>query len=451
MPDPLINPKARILVIDDEADIRESLETLLSLEGYQVALAPNADEGERALRDHGADLILLDLMMPGRSGLELLPALRALDPLIPVFLLTAYGSIETAVQALKSGASDYFTKPWDNHKLLLEIDRAITQRRLQDQVDELRRALKERYSFSNLVGKSERMLKLIELLHQVTPSRAAVLLTGEPGAGKEFVAKAIHAESPRAAGPLVSVTTSAMTPDLIDEALFGPSSRAAAAHSGTLFLDEIAALHLESQAKLLTLIQDRRLPSGLPVDVRLLAATTQDLRRLLAESRFREDLFYKLSVITLPLPALRERREDIPALADAFADLYAREHAKPPLSFDPEALRILIDHSWPGNVGELENVVERAVILATGPLLTADLLPEHLLHAGGVWTRTDPGAEVPPDASLHERVIDFERRIILEALDRLNGSQTEAAELLKVPLSTLNQKIKRLQIEIKRR
>jgi DNA-binding NtrC family response regulator len=451
MPDPFISPKARILIIDDEADIRESLETLLSLEGFQVALAPNADEGERALRDHGADLILLDLMMPGRSGIELLPALRALDPLVPVFLLTAYGSIETAVQALKSGASDYFTKPWDNHKLLLEIDRAIAQRRLQDQLDELRRALKERYSFSNLVGKSERMLKLIELLHQVTPSRAAVLLTGEPGTGKEFVAKAIHAESPRASGPFVSVTTSAMTPDLIDDALFGASSRAAAAHSGTLFLDEVAALNLESQAKLLSLIQDRRLPSGLAADVRLLAATTQDLRRLLAESRFREDLFYKLSVITVPLPALRERREDIPALADAFAGLYAREHAKPPLAFDPEALRILIDHSWPGNVGELENVVERAVILATGPLLTADLLPEHLLHAGGVWTRTDPAAEVPPDASLHERVIDFERRIILEALDRLNGSQTEAAELLKVPLSTLNQKIKRLQIEIKRR
>ncbi len=467
--------KGKILVVDDEAEIREGLEMLLSLEGYTVDLAQNGTEGARMLDDQDYDLVLLDLMMPDRSGMDVLREVRERDRDTPIFMITAYGSVEAAVNALKLGANDYFSKPWDNQKLLIEIERMISKHRLEHENRQLKRALKQRYSFPNIIGKSERMQRVLDLVGQVAPSRSTILITGETGTGKELVAKAIHSNSPRADQMFVAVNSGSLPPDLLESALFGHVRGAFTsavqttkgyfeiANRGTIFFDEIGTVGPETQNKLLRVIQERsfmRLGSAevIKVDVRILAATNSDLRKLVEEGRFREDLYYRLNVINLNLPPLRERKEDIPLLIDHFFTRYCRENEKyldssnrPVLKFHPEALQILMDHNWPGNVRELENVVERAVVLASDPIVTVDVLPDHLLQASGLRIRRGEGGALPPDASLFEIVADYERRVIIERLEKANWSQTEAADDLHVPLSTLNQKIKRLNIEIKRK
>ncbi len=468
--------KGRILIVDDEADIRESLEALLTLDDqYTVDLAANATEGLRKLETGSYDLVLLDLMMPDRSGMEVLEEIRQRDLETPVFMITAYGSVEVAVEALKRGANDYFAKPWDNEKLLIEIDRMISKRRLENENRQLKRALKQRYSFPNIVGKSERMLRALDLVSQVAPSRATILVTGETGTGKELIAKAIHAHSARAEQPFIPVNSGSIPPDLLESTLFGHVRGAFTgaiasrkgyfelAHRGTIFFDEIGTINLETQAKLLRVIQDRQfMPVGsaelVTVDVRIIAATNADLKRLVDEGKFREDLYYRLNVINVPLPPLRERKEDIPLLIAHFFQKYCRENEKfldaqgnSMLRFDADAMQLLIDHNWPGNVRELENAVERAAVLATQPVVTVDLLPEHLLQEKGIRIRRDEHGRLPADASLFEIVADFERRKIIEQLELSNWSQTEAAEALRIPLSTLNQKIKRLNIDVRRR
>lgn len=465
----LPNSRGHVLVIDDEADIRESLEMLLTTEGFRVDLASRAMEGIAKVASGQYDLILLDLMMPDMSGIEVLGEVRKKDSLTPIFLLTAYGSIEVAVQALKAGANDYFSKPWDNEKLLIEIERMIASSRLARENVELKRALKQRYSYGNIIGKSERMLKLLDMVAQVAPSRANILISGEAGTGRELLAKSIHANSARADRPFVTVNSSSMPADLLEAALFGTGPAATTkktylelANGGTLFLDEVTALSLEQQAALLHVIQEREFtsPSGeaFAVDIRILAATSSELRKAAEEGKFRDDLYYRLNIVNLALPALRDRKEDIPILIEHFASLYSRENAKlvspsgkSLLRFDGEAMQILMDHVWPGNVRELENVVERAVVLSAEPEVNATLLPEHLLQAGGVRLRKDDSDALPADASLYELVADFERRLILDHLERANWSQTEAAEALRIPLSTLNQKIKRLSISLKKK
>jgi DNA-binding NtrC family response regulator len=461
----------RILVIDDEPDIRESLEALLSQENYQVELAANATEGLKRLEASAYDLVLLDLMMPDKSGLQVLDEVRTRDLETPIFMITAYGSVEVAVQALKHGASDYFPKPWDNEKLLIEIDRMISKRRLERENTELKRALKQRYSFPNIVGKSERMLKILDLVGQVALSRATILITGETGTGKELIANAIHAHSARAEQPFVPVHSGSVPPDLLESALFGHvrgaftgamASRKGyfeTANRGTIFFDEIGTISVETQTKLLRVIQEREfMPVGsaetIKVDVRIVAATNADLKKLVEEGRFREDLYYRLNVINLALPPLRDRKEDIPSLVDHFFTKYCRENEKfldTKLRFEIDAMQILMDHSWPGNVRELENVVERAVVLASQPSVPADVLPEHLLESRGLRIRRDESGHLTPDASLFEIVADYERRKIIEQLEASDWSQTAAAEALRIPLSTLNQKIKRLNIEIRKR
>jgi DNA-binding NtrC family response regulator len=467
-------PSTRILVIDDEADIRESLETLLELEGYQVTLAENGIEGLRRFESGIFDLVLLDLMMPEKSGLEVLDDIRKRDADTPVFLITAYGSIEVAVQALKSGANDYFSKPWDNEKLIIEIDRQISAARLQRENTELRRALKQRYAFPNIVGKSEKMLGVLDLVAQVAPSKSNILITGETGTGKELIAKAIHANSPRADRPFVGVNSGSVPPDLLESALFGHVKGAftgavanhkgyfETANQGTIFFDEIGTLTLDMQVKLLRVLQEREfMPVGsnemIRVDVRVLAATNADLKRLVEEKKFREDLYYRLNVINLTLPPLRERKEDVPALIDHFFQIYCQENGKfldslsrALLSFEPDAMHILMDYTWPGNVRELENAVERAVVLATTAEVPAAVLPDTILHSTGVRTIRETGEALPAGASLFELVAEFEARIITEALENANWSQTDAASALKIPLSTLNQKIKRLGISIRK-
>jgi DNA-binding NtrC family response regulator len=470
-----IAQKGRILVVDDEADIRESLDTLLSLEGYAVELAQNATEGLRKLESGTYDLILLDLMMPDRSGMEVLHEIRERDSEVPVFMITAYGSVEVAVNALKSGATDYFSKPWDNEKLLIEIERMIARSRLERENTQLKRALKQRYSFPNIIGKSERMLRILDLVTQIAPSRATILITGETGTGKELIAKAIHANSARADQMFVAVNSGSVPADLLESALFGHIKGAFTgaiaarkgyfeiANKGTIFFDEIGTISPETQAKLLRVIQEREfMPVGstdvIKVDVRILAATNADLKKLVEDGKFREDLYYRLNVINVALPPLRERKEDIPRLIEYFFNKYCRENEKfvdpegrSLLKFDPEALQLLMDHNWPGNVRELENAVERAVVLASQTTVPLDVLPESILQAGGVRIRRDESGYLPPDASLFEIVNDFERRKIIETLETTNWSQTDAAEQLHIPLSTLNQKIKRLNIDVRRK
>jgi DNA-binding NtrC family response regulator len=467
--------KRRILVIDDEIDIRESLELLLTTENYNVDLAENATAGLQKFESGLHDLILLDLMMPDKSGMEVLAEIRQRDQETPIFMLTAYGSEEVAVKALKSGANDYFAKPWDNEKLLIEIDRMILKGRLERENTHLKRALKQRYAFPNIVGKSERMLRLLDQVAQVAPSRATILITGETGTGKELIAKAIHAHSARADQMFVPVNSGSLPSELLESILFGHVKGSftgaianrkgffETANRGSIFFDEIGTIGPEIQVKLLRVLQDREfMPLGanesMRVDVRIIAATNADLKKLVEEGKFREDLYYRLNVINLNLPPLRDRKDDIPLLVDFFFTRYCQENEKflssdgrSVLSFEPDAMQILMEHAWPGNVRELENVVERAVVLTTVPTVPAHVLPDHLQQASGMRISRDSSGMLASDASLFEVVADYERRKIIEALERVNYSQTEAAELLRIPLSTLNQKIKRLNIDVKRR
>ncbi|MBS1858936.1 MAG: sigma-54-dependent Fis family transcriptional regulator [Acidobacteria bacterium] len=467
--------RGKVLVIDDEIDIREGLELLLTTEGYLADTAHNGGQGLEKLSANSYDLVLLDLMMPDIGGMEVLEEFRKRDRETPVFMITAYGSVEAAVKALKLGANDYFSKPWDNDKLIIEIDRMIERRRLEWENTHLKRALKQRYNFPNIIGKSERMLRLLDLVGQVANSRSTIMITGETGTGKELVAKAIHANSPRADQMFVAVNSGSLPPELLESTLFGHVKGAftsaiqtkkgyfEVADKGTIFFDEIGNLGPETQIKLLRVLQEKEFtPLGATdpqkVDVRILAATNADLAQLVKDGKFREDLYYRLNVINISLPSLRERKEDIPPLVSHFFNFYCRENDKflddsgrSRLQFAPDAVQILMEYNWPGNVRELENVVERAVVLAVEEVVPVDVLPDTVLQASGVRVARAEGSPLPADASLFEIVNDFERRTILDRLERCSWSQTEAAESLRVPLSTLNQKIKRLDIKIKRK
>ncbi len=453
-----------ILIIDDEAAIRESLQILLELEGYTVALAASAEEGLGLLADQAFDLVLLDLALPDRNGLEVLSEIRERDSYASVIMITAYGTVENAVKAMQGGAANFIQKPWDNEKLVADVRAAVGRRRAEEENIQLKRALKERYNFENIVGKSEPMLRIFDLVAQVAPSRSTVLIEGESGTGKELIAKAIHMNSTRKDRPFVPVNTGSMPADLLESTLFGHVKGAFTsaiaskkglfeiADHGTLFLDEIGTMGLDTQAKILRVLQDRKFMhlggvQELQVDVRIIAATNVDLKQLVREGKFRDDLYYRLNVITVQLPPLRQRREDIPLLVDFFIRKFAAENEKTVRQLSPEALRMLLDYAWPGNVRELENTIERAVVLSWGPVIGPELLPDHISGRG-------PGLQIlsnRSDASLFDIMEECERRIINDMLEKCNWNQTEAAEQFHIPHSTLNQKIKRLNIEIRRK
>jgi DNA-binding NtrC family response regulator len=455
---------ARILIIDDEAAIRESLDDLLGMEGFEVTLAVDGPSGMEALASSEFDLLLLDLALPGESGIDLLPKILEMHPTLPVIMITAYGKVSNVVDAIRAGAENFVQKPWDNEKLLADIRAAIGRHRAEEELVQLKRALKQRYNFENIVGKSEPMLRLFDLVAQVAPSRSTVLVQGESGTGKELIAKALHANSPRRDKPFVPVNTGSVPSELLESTLFGHvrgafTSAVAAkkglfevANGGTLFLDEIGTMGMDMQAKILRVLQDRRFmhlggTEEIQVDVRIIAATNVDLQAAVREGRFREDLFYRLNVICLELPPLRLRREDIPLLAAHFLKFYADENEVPVPTLATEAMRILMDYEWPGNVRELENAMERGVVLATTRTITPDLLPASL--TGNTYSASL--LDHKPDASLFDLMEEIERRIIADRLERCHWNQTEAAEYFKIPLSTLNQKIKRLNVEIKKR
>src|SRR6266705_844461 len=453
-----------VLIIDDEAAICESLQVLLEMEGYLVEIASSGEDGLASISEHSFDLVLLDLALPGKNGLEVLQEIRERDPQLSVIMITAYGTVQNAVKAVQGGAVNFIQKPWDNDKLLADVRSAVSRRRAEEENIQLKRALNQRYNFENSVGKSDVMLRIFDLVAQVAGSRSTVLIKGESGTGKELIAKAIHMNSPRKDRPFVPVNTGSMPADLLESTLFGHVKGAFTsaiaskkglfeiADCGTLFLDEIGTMSMETQAKILRVLQDRKsMHLGgvheLQVDVRIIAASNVNLQQMVRDGKFREDLLYRLNVITVDLPPLRQRKEDIPLLVEFFLKRYSEENERPLRRVTTEALRPLLAYSWPGNVRELENVIERAVVLSSGAEISIDLLPDHIAGRGTPF----PVLEHRPDASLFAIMEDCERRIITGMLEKCRWNQTEAAVRFRVPLSTFNQKIKRLNIEIKKK
>ena len=380
-------------------------------------------------------------------------------------MITAFASVETAIQAMKKGAFDYVTKPFKHEEVLHILRNGLNQRRLQDENRDLRRALKDQGRFTEIVGKSPRMQQVFNLISQAAPSRSTILVVGESGTGKELVAKAIHANSPRADKPFIVVNSGSLPHDLLESNLFGHVKGAFTgavyakkglfelADKGTLFFDEIGNIPLETQAKLLRVMQEREFMrlggvETVKVDVRIVAATNIDLRRAVEEGRFREDLYYRLNVIAVQLPPLRQRKEDIPALVAHFVDKYARENTKDVTGVSPEALQALMDYDWPGNVRELENVIERGVVLTTATQIGRELIPDHVRTAPSFHV---PHLTVPPEGiSLRDVIANFERRLIESTLESTGGVQKEAARLLGLKPTTLNEMIKRHNILLPR-
>ena len=453
-----------ILVVDDEEIMREVITTLLEEEGYRVTSAATGEEGIEKVKEDACDLVLLDLMLPSMSGLEALEEMILIDPDIVVVMISAYASIETAVEATKSGAFDFITKPFKNEELLLVVKNGLKKRSLEIENRQLKKTLKERASFKNIVGKSEPMQQVFDLITQVAPRRSTVLIAGESGTGKELVARAIHSCSPRSNHAFVAVNSGSIPSDLLESELFGHVKGAFTgaiaskkglfeiADGGTIFLDEVGTLPLETQSRLLRVIQERefRQVGGLKnivVDVRIIAATNIDLKEAMEQQRFREDLYYRLNVISINLPPLRERKRDIPLLAEHFVRQFSKENDRPDCHLDPSTLKLLMECDWPGNVRELENVMERAVVLAPDEgRITQELFPREVLDSSSSGLGSLGSLE--NGATLKDLVLEYEKKLIMTALQKADWSQKKAASLLRMNRSTLNEKLKRLQIKI---
>jgi two-component system response regulator PilR (NtrC family) len=435
----------RILVVDDEQSMLEFLGVLLREEGYEITTARSVAEGRQRWSEDDFALVLCDLMMPDGSGLELLEEIHNGDSSASVIMMTAYTSTKSAIDAMKLGAYDYLSKPFDVDEIKLTVQKAIEKTALVDENVYLRRELEGKYKFSNIIGRSRRMQEIFALVERVARTGTTILVEGESGTGKELIARAIHYAGPRAKHRFLSVNCGALPENLLESELFGHKHGAftgaisekkglfQAAHHGTLLLDEIGELTLPMQVKLLRALQEKRIRQvggnvEEPVDVRIIAATNQNLRQLIQTGEFREDLYYRINVIPVRVPPLRERREDIPLLVDFFVQKYAREMEIEPPSIAVEAMRQLENYQWPGNVRELENVIERALALITGSTLTSDDIPSHLLRRDGGAL---PTVDLPEDGlDLEAHLDDMRRELMAQALDRCDGVQTRAAELV---------------------
>jgi two-component system response regulator PilR (NtrC family) len=461
-----MSAKGCVLVIDDEEVMREILDSLLTHDGYRVKLASSGAEGLEIASREPVDLAIVDVMLPDQSGIDVLEKLKSSDPEMVVAMITAFASVETAIEAMKRGAFDYVTKPFKNDEVRVVVANGMHQRRLVDENRTLKEALHDRQRFDVLVGKSSRMQEVYSLIQQVAPSKSTVLITGESGTGKELVAKAIHNYSSRKQKPFLPMNTGSLPPDLLESNLFGHVKGAFTgavspkkglfeiADGGSIFLDEIGTIPLETQAKLLRVIQEREFMrlggvDVIRVDVRIIAATNSDLKTLVDEGLFREDLYYRLNVINIFLPPLRQRKEDIPLLAQHFLKKYEQENGRSGLQLSSEAAQSLLDYDWPGNVRELENVIERAVVLADGPILNRRLIPEHV--RSGPQFRL-PTVVVPEEGiSFRDVVSGLEKRLIESSLKTSGGVQKKAAQLLGLKPTTLNEMIKRYNIILERK
>jgi len=458
--------KGTVLVIDDEEVMREILESLLSSEGYRVKLAATGEDGIAIASSEPIDLAIVDVMLPDQSGIDVLDELKRVDSELVAIMITAFASVETAIEAMKRGAFDYVTKPFKNDEVRVIVANGMRQRRLVDENRTLKAALSDRQRFDVLVGKSPRMQEVYALIRQVAPSKSTVLITGESGTGKELVAKAIHNHSNRKTKPFVTVNSGSLPPDLLESNLFGHVKGAFTgavspkkglfeiADGGSIFLDEIGTIPVETQAKLLRVIQEKEFMrlggiDNIRVDVRIIAATNSDLRLLVEEGNFREDLYYRLNVINVFLPPLRQRREDVSLLAQHFLKKYGAENGRAELRLSPEAIQSLLEYDWPGNVRELENVIERSVVLASGPLIGRGLIPDHV--SSGPEFRL-PRIVVPEDGiSFRDVITGFEKRLIESSLETSGGVQKRAAHLLGLKPTTLNEMIKRYNISLERK
>jgi two-component system response regulator HydG len=444
---------ATLLVADDDPGLRESLERTLTREGYRVVLASDGRAALERVQAGGVDLIVTDLRMPGLTGLELLRAAKAIMPDVDVILLTAFGTVEEAVQAMKNGAYDFLTKPFRREQLIKLVDKALERRDLIEQNKALKKQLEDIRAKGQMIGASPSFRRMLTLVEQVADSSATILIQGESGAGKELVARTIHERSGRRAGPFVAVNCAALPETLLESELFGyekgaftgaagrKEGRFELANGGTLFLDEVADLSLVTQPKILRVLQEgefERLGATrtIQVDVRIVAATNQDLADMVKDKRFREDLYYRLNVITVRVPPLRERHEDIRVLAQHYLRVYAAKNGRKLEGFSNEALERLESYAWPGNVRELENLIERTVLLARKDRIDAEDLPEEVA-----------GVKRPPRDAILELVgtplADIEQRLLDETLRITGGNKTQAAKLLGIDVRTVARKLER--------
>ncbi|HEY4183526.1 MAG TPA: sigma-54 dependent transcriptional regulator [Polyangia bacterium] len=447
-----LTDRGTILVVDDEANARTALAELLRDEGYRVETAADGFKALGKMDDLNPDLVLTDLKMPGMGGVELLEKVCIADPEIVVIVMTAFGAVETAVEAMKKGAADYLTKPLNTTELFLVLEREMERRRLRREAGQLRARLAERYSFANIIGSAPAMQAVFKTVAQVAPARASVLIMGESGTGKELIAAAIHQHSPRAKGPFVKLHCAALAETLLESELFGHErgsftgaagrreGRFQQANGGTLFLDEIGEISPSVQVKLLRFLQEHEFErvggnETVRVDVRVVAATNRDLKAEVTSGRFREDLYYRLNVIALQMPSLRDRRSDVPMLAAFFLNKYARENGKTIEGFSDEALALLSTYDWPGNVRELENVVERAVVLCNDNRVASGELPPHLVPA------SENGGIRIPGSTLDE----IEHHAIRKTLEATGGSTSKAAEILGISVRKIQYKLHEYQ------
>jgi two-component system, NtrC family, response regulator AtoC len=450
---------ATILVIEDEAKLARLLELNLTEAGYATRSAADAETGLKILRQEKIDLVLTDLKLPGMTGLEFLQAARRTAANLPIILMTAYGSIETAVEAMKAGASDYVLKPFSIEEIKLIVSRELESRRLREENRSLRDALGQRYEFKNIIGRSPAMQEVLATVERVAPSNSTVLLGGESGVGKDMISRAIHEHSRRAAGPFVKINCTAIPENLLESELFGYEKGAFTgavtskpgkfelANEGTIFLDEIGDVPGTIQVKLLRVLQEREFErlggtKTHKVDVRVIAATNRNLRDALEEGTFREDLYYRLNVVPISIPPLREHKEDIPYLVDSFIARFAKASAKVITGITPAALALLVDFHWPGNIRELENIIERAVVLTAGPKI--DIADIHLdVSPTKVHDADSSGAPFLPAGLTLEQ---FEDEIIKEALRRAGGNKSQAARLLGLSRNALRYRLSKIGV-----
>ena len=447
---------SRLLLIDDDINLCQVISYQLKKMGYEVDVANSGSEGLKAYKKGSYDIVLTDIQMPDISGIQVLQEIRKQNKEVVIILITAYGSVENALEACRMGADDYITKPFGQEQLLFVIEKAVRLRKLQTENRSLREELSQKFRFENMVVNSPAMEMVVQMAGKVAQSDATVLLLGESGTGKELLAQAIHYHSPRSAKPLITVNCPSIPDNLLESELFGHvrgaftgaikdrKGKFELADGGTLFLDEIGDLREDVQAKLLRVLQEHefeRLGESTPiqVDVRLIAATNKDIQKLVSSGRFREDLYYRLSVVPITIPPLRERKEDIPYLVEFFIERYQKDKI---ITVDPRVLEILKRYDWPGNVRELENVIERALVLSSEPRISVENLPAHL---------TEPSAidqEKHKEDLFSDLTLDnLERRAIRMALQRTGGNQTKAAQLLNIPRHVLLYRIKKLDIK----
>jgi two-component system response regulator AtoC len=442
--------KTKLLIVDDESIVRDSLRDWLNGVGYDVEVAASGEEALRVIKQKKTKIMLADLVMPGMDGIELMKEAKKIVPLLSTIIITAHATIETAITAIREGAHDYIEKPFCPEKVELIIGKLVEHQKLIEENISLRQKIKNRFQFEGIIAKSPRMLKIFELIKTVAPTNATVLITGETGTGKEIVARAIHHQSPRRNKPFIATSCAALPESLLESELFGyekgsftgaverKKGKFEAGHKGTLFLDEIGEINANTQIHLLRALEEKEITrigsnQEIPVDVRVIAATNRDLRTKVMEGQFREDLYYRLKVVTMNLPPLKERREDILPLAEHFLKKYTEENNKGLINFSPEVIEFMLHYAWPGNVRELENIVEHGVILSKNNTITLAELPSDIIQP----------------ISAEEKTIEaITRNHIFKVLEETRGNISRAAEILGVRRMTLYNKLKKYKLSV---